>query len=168
MEFLPHSPTQCFPIPDAGTPCPACCRCLCSNTPDSNKGLVIWLCRRLITSVSFESGVLEQRHIDNMQGRGSPGKHGSRAPNSTPLSEYKYTPALQFIFVFNLPPFLRSVYRCASPTPNRDTYFHHPHPARKGCCFIFYHAGFTSPTGNPNLKALMYLTHSNNINLVEI
>jgi len=42
-----------------------------STTPDSNDQLIIKLCSDLIKSHSFESGVVEEGNIENMQGSGS-------------------------------------------------------------------------------------------------
>jgi len=45
--------------------------CMFSTTPDSNDQLVIRLCSGLTRSHSFESGVVEEGSIENMQGSGS-------------------------------------------------------------------------------------------------
>ena len=44
-----------------------------SNTPDSNELLLIRPLQSLMTSWSFESGVVEEGNMENMQGRGSRG-----------------------------------------------------------------------------------------------
>ena len=41
----------------------------CSNAPDLNDLFIIMLSRSLVMAHSFESGVLEEKHIYNMQGR---------------------------------------------------------------------------------------------------
>jgi len=70
-ELCTVSVQQCFSIPVLITHCPACFRCFPPAPHQIQNQLVIKLCSDLIRSHSFESGVVEEGNMENMQGSGS-------------------------------------------------------------------------------------------------
>ena len=73
---------QCFSSVVLGVPL-SCMMFPCSNTPDSNDQIIIKLCRSLITTHSFESGVLwhgkHQKHAGQRAPRTSTEEHWATA-----------------------------------------------------------------------------------------
>lgn len=67
---------QCFSILVRKTPCPARFRCLLATLRQIQVSRSLpGFCRVLVMSLSFESGVLEQGDIENMQDRSRINKH---------------------------------------------------------------------------------------------
>ena len=97
------TPTQNRPLkrPLNGPRAPLPCILLifpCSSTPDSNKWVIISPLLSFLTTHSFESGVLEEGNISNVQGRGRSWGPGLReaAPHGSAswLSDWSSPPGV--------------------------------------------------------------------------